>query len=216
MANLGNRMHGTAKNGKATKPRQLTHLHGKCSPEVISQQVAQGSPTSVQIYAESAFRRPFPNRWPSEAPSTYKSMRKVLSGGHFPAGGPERPCQLTNLCRKCPPDAICSRWPREAPPAYKPLRKVLSGGHFPAGGPGCPASVQIYTRSGLRRAIPSRWPREVLPACKSARKVASGGHFPGGGPGRARPRTNLCWKWLPEAIAQEVAQGGLVRVQIYA
>ena len=135
-------------------------IYTKWPPEAISQQVAQGGPANLQIYARSGFRKPFPSRWPREVPPTYKSIREVASGGHFPAGGPGRSRQRANL------------------------REVASGGHFPAGGPGRsrqrtnlyekwpleamsqqvaqggPANVQIYERSGLRRPSPSRRPRE--------------------------------------------------------
>ena len=106
-------------------------------------------------------------------------------------------------------------WPRGVPPTHKSIREVASGGHFPAGGQGGPANIQIYKIGGLQRPFPSRWPGEVPPGYTSMRKVASGGHFPAGGLGRARQRANLYEKWPPEAISQQVAQGGRASVQIY-
>ena len=88
------------------RSRQRTNLYEKWPPEAISLQVAQGSPDSVQIYTKSGLRTPFPSRWPREVPTAYKSIRKVASGGHFPAGGPERPRQRTNRYVKGAPEAI--------------------------------------------------------------------------------------------------------------
>ena len=80
-----------------TTPASLKTAYEKWPPEAISQQVAQGGLDSAQIYTKSELRRPFPNRWPREVPTAYKSIRKVNSGSHFPAGVPERSRQRTNL-----------------------------------------------------------------------------------------------------------------------
>ena len=127
--------------------------------------VAQGSPATEQIYTKSGLWSPFPSRPPRESPPAYKSIPKVASGGHFPAGGPGRARHRTNRYEKWPLGPISQQ-----------------------AGQGEPASVQIYTKTGLRRAFPSRWPREAPPPYKSIRKVASWGHFPADGPGGALQR----------------------------
>ena len=60
----------------------------------------------MQIYRKSELRRPFPSSWPREVPPAYKSIRKVASGGHFPAVGPGRSRQRTNLYEQWPPETI--------------------------------------------------------------------------------------------------------------
>ena len=74
--------------GGPGKPRHRTNLYENWPLGPISQQVAQGGPASVQIYTRTGLRRAFPSRWPREAPPPYKSIRKVASGGHFPANDP--------------------------------------------------------------------------------------------------------------------------------
>ena len=74
--------------GGPGKPRHRTNLYEKCPLGPISQHVAQGGPASVQIYTKTGLRRAFSSRWPREGPAPYKSIRKVASGAHFPAGRP--------------------------------------------------------------------------------------------------------------------------------
>ena len=114
-----------------------TNLYEKWLAEAISQQVAQGGLANIQIYTRSGLRTPFPSRWPRTVSPAYTSILEVASGGHFPASGPGRSRQRTNLYEKWPPEAIS--------------QQVAQGG---------PANVQIYTRSGFRKPPPSRWPRE--------------------------------------------------------
>ena len=83
--------------GGPGRPRQHTNLYEKWPLESISQQVAQRSPPSVQIYTKSGLWRPFPNKRPREVPPACKSIRKVASGSHFPTSGPGKPRQRTNL-----------------------------------------------------------------------------------------------------------------------
>ena len=110
-------------------------------------------PASVQIHTKSGLRKSFLSRCPKEVPPAYKSIQKVASGSHFPAGGPGRPRQHANPYENWSPEAISQE---VAPPAYKSIRKVASGDHFPTSGQGAPASVQIYTKSDLRKLFPSR------------------------------------------------------------
>ena len=97
---------------------------------------AQGRPASVQIYTKTGLRRPFPSRWPREAPPPYKSIRKVASGAHFPAVGPGRARQRTNLYQNWPPGGVSQHMAR-----------------------GSPATLQSYTKCGLWGSFPSRRPR---------------------------------------------------------
>ena len=154
--------------------------------------MARGSPASVQIYTKSGLWGPFPSRWPREAPPPYKSIRKVTSGAHFPAVGPGRPRQRTNLYEKWPLGPIS--------------QQVAQGG---------PATVQIHTKSDLWGPFPSSWPREAPPAHKSIRKVTSGAHFPASGLGRARQRTNLYQNWPPGGVSQHMARGSPATLQSY-
>ena len=132
---------------------------------ICSQHLAQGGPATVQIYTKTGLWGAFPNKPAREGPPAYKSIPKLASGRHFPAGGPGRARQRTNLYDKWPLGPVS--------------QQAAQGG---------PASVQIYTKTGLRKAFPSRWPREAPPPYKSIRKVASGEHFPANGPGGALQR----------------------------
>ena len=127
--------------GGPGEPSQPTNLYEKWPLEAISRQAARGAPASVQIYTKIGLWRAFPGRWPGGAPPAYKSIRKVASGGHFPASGPGSARQHTNVYQNWPPGGVS--------------RQVARGS---------PASVQIYTKSGLWRPFPSQWPRGRLPA----------------------------------------------------
>ena len=96
---------------------------------------------------KSGLRKSFPSKWPREVPPAYKSLRKVVSGDHFPAGGPGRPRQRTHLCENSPLKAI--------------PRQLAQGG---------PASVQIYAKSGCHSPFTSkcRTPCHSLP-CRAFR-----------------------------------------------
>ena len=120
--------------GGPGEPRHRANLYVTWPLGPISRQLAQGSPAGVQIYTKTGLRRPFPSRWPREAPPPYKSIRKVASGAHFPAGGPGRARQRINLYQNWPPEAISQQMAQ-----------------------GSPATVQIYTKCGLWGSFPSKW-----------------------------------------------------------
>ena len=63
----------------------------------------------MQIYTRSGLRKPFPSRWPREARPAHKSIRKLASGGHFPAGGLGRSRQRTHLYENRPSEAIAQQ-----------------------------------------------------------------------------------------------------------
>ena len=108
---------------------------------ICSQHLAQGGPATVQIYTKTGLWGAFPNKPAREGPPAYKSIPKLASGRHFPAGGPGRARQRTNLYQNWPPEGIS--------------QQVAQGS---------PATVQIYTKSGLWGAFSSKWPRGCPPA----------------------------------------------------
>ena len=135
--------------------RQRTDPHEKRPPEVMSEQVPQGGPASIQIYTKSGLRKPFPSRWPREAPPACKSIRKLVSRSHFPRGGPASVQIYTKSGLRKP---FPSRWPgssRQRANLYEKWPPEAISKQVTQGGP---ASMQIYTKSGLRKPFPSRWP----------------------------------------------------------
>ena len=123
--------------GGPGEPFQPINLYQKWPLEVMSHQVAQGMPASVQIYTKIGLWKTFSGRWPGRTPPAYKSIRKVISGGHFPASRPGSARQLTN---------VYQNWPLEGV-----SRQVARGN---------PASLQIYTKSGLCRSSASHRGRQ--------------------------------------------------------
>ena len=108
----------------------------------ISQQVAQGAPASV------------------------KSIPKLAFGGRFPAGGPGKPRQPTNLYEKCPLELISQQMAQGAPASAKSIPKLASGGRFPAGGPGKPRQrTNLYENwplEGISQQMAQRAPSIVF------------------------------------------------------
>ena len=94
---------------------QRINLYQNWPLEGVSRQVARGSPASLQIYTKSGLWRPFPSKWPWERPPAYKCISKLASGGRFPAGGPGKPRQRTNLYEKWPLETISQPMAQGAP-----------------------------------------------------------------------------------------------------